>query len=382
MRFKKQFNMNKITSTEDLKLLINSKSINNVDLSEICLDGLNFADCTLQNVIISREDQDDRCIRHVNFQTTKFENVFFDHSVLEDCNFDGKETKVHRVSFKKCRFEKCRFRRTQFSWSDFRYAEINFGTFEEAHFLFCDFYRCFFIGIIIFRKATFDRCSLYYSYFDEGAAIRKDNLANNKILQQSKNDYYKFLVDWPIHGPGLRKNDQGNQSDWDPSVSLSARYADAEDIYKTLNGLWMSKGFLGDANWAYVKGKRMERFRMQVDIFQVKRIGLRLNLLLKICWNYVTDILFGYGESMFRMVATYFITVFIFAFIYHSSSHTNLGGYLIALIVSLKNMVAMTPDDLQGVSPFLDFLNMVQTTIGILITGIFGFILGNKIRNQ
>ena len=30
----------------------------------------------------------------------------------------------------------------------------------------------------------------------------------------------------------------------------------------------------------------------------------------------------------------------------------------------------------------VDMLNVVQTTIGILLTGIFGFILGNKIRNQ
>ena len=30
----------------------------------------------------------------------------------------------------------------------------------------------------------------------------------------------------------------------------------------------------------------------------------------------------------------------------------------------------------------VDMLNVIQTTIGILLTGIFGFILGNKIRNQ
>ena len=33
-------------------------------------------------------------------------------------------------------------------------------------------------------------------------------------------------------------------------------------------------------------------------------------------------------------------------------------------------------------SPLVDMLNVIQTTIGIILTGIFGFILGNKIRNQ
>lgn len=39
-------------------------------------------------------------------------------------------------------------------------------------------------------------------------------------------------------------------------------------------------------------------------------------------------------------------------------------------------------DVIRDVSPLVDMLNVIQTTIGIILTGIFGFILGNKIRNQ
>lgn len=45
-------------------------------------------------------------------------------------------------------------------------------------------------------------------------------------------------------------------------------------------------------------------------------------------------------------------------------------------------MAGMNSDILREVSPIVDMLNLMQTTIGILFTGIFGFILGNKIRNQ
>ena len=152
-----------ITNIDDLKALVAQKLVSDVDISELSLDGISFSGCTIRNVVFAKENQDDRIIRHVDFQNAKFDNVFFDHAELFDCNFDGKGTEVNSVSFKKCKLEKCRFRRTQFSWCDFRYAEINFGTFEEAFFLFCDFYRCFFIGIIIFRKAKFDKCSLFYT---------------------------------------------------------------------------------------------------------------------------------------------------------------------------------------------------------------------------
>lgn len=43
-------------------------------------------------------------------------------------------------------------------------------------------------------------------------------------------------------------------------------------------------------------------------------------------------------------------------------------------------MAASVFEQLSGISRWL-MLNVVQT-IGILLTGIFGFILGNKIRNQ
>jgi uncharacterized protein YjbI with pentapeptide repeats len=369
---------------DQLALCITSKQITDADLSELDCDGLDFSGCKLHNVIFSKENQEDRTIKKCNFAGATLENVFFDHASLLECNFDGANTQLMRVSMKKSKLEKCRFRKTRFSWCDLRYAEIAFGTFEEAWLEYCDLYRTFFMGISIFRKSIIKDCSLYYTYFDEGSTIRRENLANGKILQQNKKKYLSFLADWPNLGPGIRKNDQGKQSDWNPTQSLRNRFADAEDIYKTLNGLWMSKGFLGDANWAYVNGKKMERNRLFMELLYNKGTNLfaKMVLMVKIVWNFICGQLFGYGESMFRMVLTYVVTVFLFAYFYYSSQVTHISDYAIAIGISFKNMVALTPDTIQNISPFVDFLNMIQTTIGILITGIFGFILGNKIRNQ
>ena len=102
------------------------------------------------------------------------------------------------------------------------------------------------------------------------------------------------------------------------------------------------------------------------------------------CWRIVTnafsDLLFGYGESMLKMVVTYVVTVFLFAWAF--CSEVSLLEYGQALAISLKNMAGMDSEMIRNVSPLVDMLNVVQTTIGIILTGIFGFILGNKIRNQ
>ena len=143
--------------------------------------------------------------------------------------------------------ENCRFRYANIAWSDFRYARINQATFEDATIDFCDFYRCFIEGVVLFKHSSISNCSLFNTYFGDGSNIRRDNLRNGRIIQQDKAAYTKFLVDWHDFGTGVRTNDRRQVSDWDPSAAVKARWADAEDIYKTLNGLWAEKGFIAYA---------------------------------------------------------------------------------------------------------------------------------------
>ena len=309
------------------------------------------------------------------------ELIGVDHSgqKLERIDFTG--CRIERTSFKGCELIHCRFRNAKISWSDFRYAEIQHGTFEGAEIEFSDFYRAFIDGVVIFNGSTFSNCSLNKTYLGECAIIRKENLKNNRILQQNEEEYRKFLVDWHTYGTGERTNDVNIKSDWSPEAAIKGRWAEAEVIYKNFNALWAGKGYFADGNWAYVQGRKMERRRMinEIRYKTVKPLQMVINGW-KIISNTLSDIFFGYGESMFKMIATYILTVFLFAWIF--AENVSLLEYTQALSISLKNMAGMDSETIRGVSPLVDMLNVIQTTIGILLTGIFGFILGNKIRNQ
>lgn len=298
---------------------------------------------------------------------------------LEKIDFTG--CRIERTSFKSCELVHCRFRNAKISWSDFRYAEIQHGTFEGAEIEFSDFYRAFIDGVVIFSGSSFSNCSLNKTYLGECAIIRKENLKDNKILQQNEDDYRKFLVDWHTYGTGERTNDINAKSDWSPEAAIKARWEDAEIIYKNFNALWAGKGYFGDGNWAYVQGKKMERRRMISELSNksVKPIK-KLTNLWHILTNVISDIFFGYGESMLKMIVTYILTVFFFAWVF--AENVGILEYTQALAISLKNMAGMDSESIRGISPLVDMLNVIQTTIGILLTGIFGFILGNKIRNQ
>ena len=305
--------------------------------------------------------------------------IDFSGENLEGVDFSG--CTLDRVSFKGCTLTHCRFRKAVILWSDFRYCEIQHGTFEEAVIDFCDFYRAFLDGVIIFNRCRISNTSLNKTYIGESALIRKDNLVGGKILQQDRKNYARFLMDWHLYGTGVRTNDVGANSSWDPSQALKGRWAEAEEIIKGFSALWTGKGFIADGNWAYVQGRRMGRRRMLRELTDPTFPLLRkVANIWHIITNIFSDLLFGYGESMFKMVMTYIITVFFFAWAF--SSNIGILQYGQAVIISLKNMVGMDSEMIQGVSPLVDMLNVVQTTVGILLTGIFGFILGNKIRNQ
>jgi len=335
----------------------------------------------IKNNEIKNFDFSNKELKDLDFSNLKLTNVLFENSKLEKCNFDN--TILNSCSFKNAELRKCRFRKAKFAWTDLRYAEIESTTFEDSKINYCDFYRTVFSKTIIFRKSRIANTSFYYTQFNDGVTIKKDNLVNSKIIQENKEKYKIFLTQWIKNGPGLRKNDQDTISDWNIKKSLNARWPDAEDIYKNLNGLWTSNGNLSDANWAFVKGKKMERKRLIKEIKNKETdFSTKIKKSLTAGWNFTKDVLFGYGESIKKMMLTYVITVFLFAYIYYASQSISITDYALALKISLKNMVAISSEETLKASPFLDFLNMVQTTIGILITGIFGFILGNKIRNQ
>lgn len=305
--------------------------------------------------------------------------VDFSGQRLEGVDFSG--CRLERVSFKQCELVHCRFRKATIVWSDFRYAKIENGTFEDATIDFCDFYRAFIDGVVIFNNSQISNCSFNKTYFGDSAVIRRRQLVDGRILQQDVDAYRKFLTEWHMYGTGERKNDVGAVSDWSADEALKTRWDEAEEIFKNFNALWTSKGFVADGNWAYVKGRRMERHRMIAELLR-SNIGFKRKVvnLFHITTNIISDILFGFGESMTRMILTYIVTVFLFAWVF--TSNISLLEYGEALAISLKNMAGMDSDALHNVSPLVDMLNIVQTTLGIVMTGIFGFILGNKIRNQ
>jgi uncharacterized protein YjbI with pentapeptide repeats len=190
---------------------------------------------------------------------------------------------------------------------DFRYADIIDCTLQGAYLKYTDFYRTAFKGITIFQDAKIESSSLNYISF-ETFCITCDNLKKNvsgaTLVQENEAVYKDFLGKW------IRLDNVKNEMSIIEG-GLGSKYREAERIYRQFSALWEGRGHNKDAEWAYVQGKRMERnrlwFESTADIFKNK---------LKASFNFLADILLGYGVSLTRVFITYFITIILFGIIY------------------------------------------------------------------
>ena len=313
-----------------------------------------------------------------------FHGIDFSNRTLENYCFDDKI--LINVSFRNCKLINCRFRNTCIYFCDLRYSDINGGTFEKAYMWWSDLYRAYFQGVIRFANATISDTSINNAYFSGATLIRKMNFKNKSLLQMDADIYKYFLIIWDSvrNYKDKIKTDDNITGEEKINRITDRRNEELELIFKNLSSIFIATGFSNDSNWAYVQGKKAERKVLGKEISIRKLLGKdsirQLKVLGKWSTNWLFDIAFGYGESLVKISRTYLTIVTVFTFIY--MYECNIQDIVQAFIISFKNMVGSSDDLPLEDNIFLSVLNVIQTTAGILITGIFGFILGNKIRNQ
>lgn len=313
-----------------------------------------------------------------------FYGLDFSNEVLKEFCFDDKIL-VH-CSFRNSKLINCRFRNTSILFCDLRYIDFNCGTFESSYLWWNDIYRGYFQGIIRFSKAIISDTSINNTFFSGATLIRKMNFKDKELLQMNSDVYMDFLYVWDSirnSSDKIKTDDRFYEIDKINRIVMH-RHEELELIFKNLSSTFTAVGFSNDSNWAYVHGKRAEREVLYAKLFADDSPSASFIDKFKLFGRYISnllfDIAFGYGESIVKICCTYMFIVFVFTFIY--MYECDIHSIVHAFIISFKNMVGASNDLPLEDNVLLSMLNVIQTTLGILLTGIFGFILGNKIRNQ
>ena len=214
---------------------------------------------------------------------------------------------------------------------------------------------------------------------------------------------------------------------------LEGEYDRAKEAYLALKNNFAEIGRYDDAAWAYRKERRMEKatkapwrarryygnnlplltkirtrwwtkrarwIKRDRRGYQILRTYSQLPHWSPLVWwfwfkytvkwlgDVFVELLCGYGESLWRVLAWMVLVILGFA-AYYQVSHavvtssqdaaTSLWDHL---IFSLGAFTTLQPARLQAARPGVELLTTIQAIIGISLAGLLGFVAGNRIRRS
>ena len=180
---------------------------------------------------------------------------------------------------------------------------------------------------------------------------------------------------------------------------LSGEYAGARKAYLVLERAFEDLGDHDAASWAYRRRRRMQKQgagKAAREHWQGGRIGRAAREGIRVVSDQLVEWLCDYGESVPRVLATMIAVYLLFAVIYGATGsvvhvHTDSAGHQVRTVtrsipdLAIFSLLAMTTSGSPavGLEPrdeLVHLLTGVQALIGIALTGLLGFVMGNLVR--
>lgn len=193
------------------------------------------------------------------------------------------------------------------------------------------------------------------------------------------------------------------------------KYREAQEVYWSLKQNFESLGDYEAAGWSYIKERQMEKTRSAPwharGSYGEEQLGDTSEDKLpshhpRVLWffarhtakwlsDWVVELACNYGEGPGRTLATIAVIYGLFTLLYWRLGgvmqvhETSLGvvrervqNLTDVAVFSFKSMVAMDPVGVEPGNRLLEVLTALQALLGIGLTGLFGFVLGNRIRRS
>lgn len=320
-----------------------------LDLRSYDLRGLDLSKVELKDVVFGRHERDGAApakLESASFRESSLEHCFFSHANLTNADFRGSN------------LSKC----------DFRYADFHRTTLEEATLKLCDLYRATIRQGTVMLNTTFELVSLTASL--EGSTdLRFDAFKRRGgppgLVTEDERAYRRFLK-W---------TQEDRRESYPIDDAVKKRLVDAARTYRNLSAHWAARGQFHDAGCAYVHSRRLER-RNAAPWGKHRKLPTWFVLL-------IADLLCGFGERLWRIVPWIAVVAVAPAFFYAVLGGVNGShGLLDDLRYSFNQLTDFTPRDLSASSHLVDFVGGVQRVLGVALLGLFGFVLGNKLRSS
>ncbi|MBE7220085.1 MAG: pentapeptide repeat-containing protein [Caulobacteraceae bacterium] len=336
-----------------------------------------------------------------SFRGAKAGEACFAGAMLEDARFDGAalrfadltDTLLDGASFAKAdlwgaRLDGCDADEAAFTEARLDEASLRGGNFAEADFTGASLKKARLDGARL-RGAEFSNARL------EGASLAGADLAQASLprvnLSGTELTHARLAGAW-LENTRLRAEQLGGMV----GEERDGEFGAARQAYVALEGNFRSLGDAAGESWAFRKSRTMakrEKRRAAVAAWRARQVGPALRAGFGALSDSFVEWLCDYGESLWRVVRAFFTTVLLFAALYgvtgsltraavDGGARAATRNLLDLLVFSFINMLSTSAPDI-GIRPaneIVVLLVSLQGAVGIVLIGLFGYVLGNRMH--
>jgi uncharacterized protein YjbI with pentapeptide repeats len=368
-----------------------------VDLSGTRLDGAFLFRAHLKEANLAETRLGEAFLFQVHLEGANLAGAHLAEADLRDAHLEKADlyrANLERASLLGAHLEEASLRRARLDGALLNGAHLDGATLEEAH-----------LEGAILDDATLENADLRRAHLGGAALSTVASLRGVRLYQT----YFWGVLSLryeQLLGEGRRAGGARHGSTvWEET---EGRFGEAKDVFKSLKGYFEDAGDYEGANWAYVREQVMEK---------LMRTPRPLRWLYP-CWRgrwdddfcepglfdwlrlEFSEKLAGYGDSLTRPLVWLLVVIVVFAAAYAlgglitdmpGCSHAELTAawqegcrptrsLVDGLVFSLG---ALTTADTGVLQPYRSHVSLVMTLealLGIALTGLIGFVLGNKLR--
>ncbi len=303
-----------------------------------------------------------------------------------------------RNSFRGAKFIGARLREANFFLSDLSEADLRLSDLTDARLGYANLSGANLFGTKLIntnlRNVNLHGSDLYQAVLDGRTELMKENIGES-ILQENEKAYREFIE------RNILVNSNNPIED-----HLRDRFFKAYRIFENLRVHFAANGNTSDANWAFLKERRMKKKwhgAQRLIFFREKKWGKAIGACFQWLSDWIVELLCDYGESIWRVVFWMAALVFL------------IGPLLISMFGGLNwdelNLTNVTLFDIYKNVPFMHvylqyllymidvlttssfsvlnpsndvirFISGVLSLVSIFLAGLLGFVAGNRIRNS
>lgn len=382
-------------------------------LSSALLVGANLRNATLTDVVARSADFTEAILEEARFERSDLGGSNFTEAQAGEADFS--QAMLEDASFVRASLRYANLRGALLDGADFTEADLwganlqdieaDDAVFRRAH---CDeadlgggdLSGADFAGASL-KKARFPKAKLRGVKFDganlDGAHFDEADLSNASLPRTSlltcSLRHVRLAGAW-LDNTRVRVDQLGGAV----GEELAGEYDAAREAYVVLEQNFRGLGNGDDASWAFRKGRRMRKLHALAAARRARHAGMwRTAVAETLSWasDCFVEWLCDYGESLWRVLRAFLVTILSFAAFYGATgsltrlADTAAGPAKVVtrnpadlLVYSFLNMLSTSAPDvgLHPIGPMFYLLTSLQGAVGIVLIGLFGYVLGNRMH--